>query len=137
MKLNEYMAKLDEMYQYHTENGEEKSMDKLKFLGDYVFDFTTYDDNITRAFSGLMLEVIACILNKTTFEYQAKSENHYVNYLIMVNMPFLKDKLEWGSSIRGAWFDYYKGDGYQVLGEYLPASDLEKFLKAVSKWMGA
>ena len=41
---------------------------------------------------------------RTTFEY---IESNHFNYLLMVNMPFFKDKLEWGGSIRGAWWDLH------------------------------
>ena len=53
-----------------------------------------------------MLEVIDVIINQTQFEY-IKDEAKYLNYLTMVNMPFLSNKIEWGTSIRGAWFDEY------------------------------
>ena len=41
-------------------------------------------------------------LDKKSFDYHQKSDEQYINYLTMVNTPFLIDKLEWGTSIRGA-----------------------------------
>jgi hypothetical protein len=32
----------------------------------------------------------------------------------MVNMPFFKGKLEWGMSIRGAWWDLYGDRKFEI-----------------------
>ena len=44
--------------------------------------------------------------NSKTFEYQEEEESENYNwFLIMCNMLFFADKLNWGTSIRGAWWD--------------------------------
>lgn len=75
---------------------------KVAFLGNNIFDFTTYDDDMDKLFGQKALDVCVAITEKTTFEYQ---KDNYQWYLIMVNMPFFEGKLEWGTSIRGAWWD--------------------------------
>lgn len=106
----------------------ENPYSKLTFVGECVFNFTTYDDAVSEAFAGLMLEVIGSIMNRTTFDYQRKSPQHYINYLIMVNMPFLKDKLEWGGSIRGAWLDESVGEPYRITQSItVPRMELTQF----------
>ena len=77
---------------------------RLEWLGEYIFDFTTYDGNMSALFARKAIEVCSAINNKTTFLYIEDSDN-YQWFLIMCNMPFFADKLEWGSSIRGAWWD--------------------------------
>lgn len=78
-----------------------------QFLSDEVFNFTLYDAGMDKQFASSMLEVIAAILERKTFDYQAQSDEKYKEYLTMVNMPFLKGLLNWGGSVRGAWLDEY------------------------------
>lgn len=75
-----------------------------EYLAAEIFEFVTYDAAIDELFVRKAIEVMLAIDKRSTFEYQASDEN-YRWYLIMCNMPFFKDKLEWGTSIRGAWWD--------------------------------
>ena len=84
-------------------------LSKWEYLASEVFDFTTYDREIDELFAQKALEVCTAITRKQTFDYQKDTEN-YKWYLIMCNMPFFIDKLEWGTSIRGAWWDNYSQD---------------------------
>ena len=69
------------------------------------------------------------------FEYIEKEEQ-YTNYLIMINMPFLQDKLEWGSSVRGAWFDDAKSYHIDPLGKLkVNEGDLSIFIKILLDWI--
>ena len=86
---------------------------RLEFLGVNVFDFTTYDGEMDKLFGSKALEACKAINDKKTFEYQ-KDEENYKWYLIMVNMPFFEKKLEWGTSIRGAWWNLH-GDAEFIL----------------------
>ena len=76
---------------------------RLEYLSDYIFDFTTYDDEMAELFARRALEVCAAISNSTTFDY-IKDAAQYRWYLVMCNMPFFADKIEWGPSVRGAWW---------------------------------
>jgi hypothetical protein len=76
---------------------------RLEYLSDYIFDFTTYDGEMAELFASKALEVCSAISDSTTFEY-IKDTEQYRWYLVMVNMPFFADKLEWGTSVRGAWW---------------------------------
>lgn len=120
----EYLYKEDQMFLGHKKS-------KLKYVGDEIFKFTTYDGDATERFSIKMIEVIESIINKTTFEYQ---EDNYDTYLLMVNMPFLIDKLDWGTSIRGAWMDERKK--YKINNNLtIKGNDIVKFLKDVIEWV--
>ena len=92
---------------------DDEDMSPLKFLSDYVFDFTTYDDEVSELFARRALEVCAVITTGTTFEY-IKKEETIEWYLIMCNMSFFVDKLNWGSSIRGAWWDLHGGKTFEL-----------------------
>lgn len=76
---------------------------RLEYLSDYIFNFTTYDGEIAELFASKALEVCAAISGRTTFDY-IKDAEQYRWYLVMVNMPSFADKLEWGTSVRGAWW---------------------------------
>lgn len=106
---------------------------KYQFLGSTIFDFTTYDSEMDELFAKNMLEVIECILNRKTFEYQAISKEKYVNYLTMVNMPFLNEILEWGGSIRGAWFNDYCSP-VLFCDVTIPKQELTIFFKELLEW---
>jgi hypothetical protein len=90
-----------------------------------------------------MIEVIECIVNKTTFDYQNKSQKHYENYIMMCNAPFLVGKLEWGTSIRGAWLDEYGHHSEPQPREYeigitnlkIPKKDIVEFCKDLLEWV--
>ncbi len=77
---------------------------RLEFLSRNVFDFTTYDFQMDELFAKKAIECCEAITNGTTFEYIEDSENHKW-FLLMCNMPFFYEKIEWGTSIRGAWWD--------------------------------
>lgn len=102
---------------------------KIEFIGNTIFDFTTYDSEMDEYFALKMIEVIECIINRTTFDYQ---KDNYINYLTMVNMPFLSEKLEWGGSIRGAWIDNFKE--YKIAEIEIEKEELELFLSQLIKW---
>jgi len=113
---------------------------KTEFVGEDIFDFVTYDANVTEMLANKMLEVINVILNKSNSQYQENPQN-YLTYLMMVNMPFLKDKLDWGTSIRGAFFDEYghhsdKEDFYRITPELnVPKKEIKHFLSQLILWV--
>lgn len=78
---------------------------KLDYLGDHIFNYTTYDGEVSELFALKTVEVIKAINNRTVFEY-IKNEDNYKWYLLICNMPFVRGRIDWGTSIRGAWWDY-------------------------------
>lgn len=77
---------------------------RLEYLAEYIFDFTTYETQFSELFAKRALEVCSAINKNETFEYIEKLGCCFW-YSLMVNMPFFVDKLEWGDSICGAWWD--------------------------------
>lgn len=100
-------------HSFDVAQAQDEITDRLEFLGVYIFDFTTYDSEMDQLFGKKALEVCKAISDKKTFEYQEDEEN-YKWFLVMVNMPFFKDKLEWGTSIRGAWWALYGDDKFEL-----------------------
>ena len=115
-----------------------EDLSRLAFVGGMIFNFTTYDSSIDEILATKMLEVIEAILNKNTFEYIEGSEENYMNYLTMVNMPFFKYKLSWGTSIRGAWFESYAWKGktfdFDCGRIAVKGEEMEEFFKQLIEW---
>lgn len=140
----DYKQELERLFQLEMETSICPPISRLSFIGNYIFDFTTYDDEMDELLASKMLEVIDCILNNKTFDYHRHGEDkeNYTNYIIMVNMPFLKDKIEWGTSIRGAWFDEYghysePQPPYYNMGYIdfkVPKSEIKQFMKDLLEW---
>jgi hypothetical protein len=78
---------------------------RLEYLSDHIFNFATYDGEMSELLARKALEVCAAVSGGKTFDY-IKDPEQYRWYLVMCNMPFFAERLEWGTSIRGAWWDY-------------------------------
>jgi len=114
------------------------AMTKLEFLSSEIFDFATYDSNMDELFASKAIEVCEAITEGSTFEYIENRENHKW-YLIMCNIPFFSSRIEWGISIRGAWWTnskyyscgLYDGDE-QITDEIeFTCEEWEKFIQAI------
>jgi len=101
----DYLKLLERSYELSLHN-ECPPQNRLDFLGEAVFGFTTYDSGPNALFAKKAVEACEAINNKATFDY-IKDPDNYQWYLLMVNMPFFSNRLEWGTSIRGAWWNYY------------------------------
>jgi hypothetical protein len=118
---------------------------RLEFLSDYIFDFTTYDGEMAELFARKALEVCAAISNGSTFDYIKDTEN-YRWFLWLCNTPFFEDKIEWGTSIRGAWWDskpveldtcgLWRGDE-QITELVLNGAEWQEFLGAMREFAEA
>ena len=125
-----YYKALEKLYKERA-NINDDNLSKRAFLSNYIFDYTTYDENMDIILAERTLEVIKHISNKTTFDY-IMVENNYLNYITIINMKFMNDKLDWGTSIRGAWFDHdYSGE---IWGIKIKDGELGQFMKELLEW---
>jgi hypothetical protein len=76
---------------------------RLAYLSEHIFNFTTYDGEKDEFFGRKAVEVCAAINDGKTFDF-IKDADNYTWFLVMCNMPFFAERLEWGTSIRGAWW---------------------------------
>ncbi|BBB59896.1 hypothetical protein UNDKW_1623 [Undibacterium sp. KW1] len=102
-KTGNYKNLLENSYRIQCELDDE--MSRSAFLADYIFCFTTYDSDIGEMFARKALEVCAAISNQTIIRY-TENEDDYRWYLLMINMSFFAGRLNWGTSIRGAWWNH-------------------------------
>ena len=79
---------------------------KYRFLASIVFEITTYDTSLSAEFGRDILEVMEIISKRSSFEYIRNKED-YRKFIIVVNILNQYGWIEWGTSIRGCWFDNY------------------------------
>jgi hypothetical protein len=104
----DYKTLLEHSFNTEKLYGECPADSHLEFLSENVFNFTTYDAGMSELFGSKAVEVCLAITQKTTFEYLKDEENHRW-FLLMCNMPFFSHRIDWGTSIRGAWWQPNKG----------------------------
>lgn len=122
----------------------EKDLTRLEYLSQNIFDFTTYDGEMDKIFAAKAVEVCNAITESTTFEY-IKDQENYRWYLMMCNTVFFADRLDWGTSIRGAWWDYHIKlescglweDGKQLREINFTQTKWKEFIKAVIEFSKA
>ena len=99
----DYLEMLEESYEEYKQWEHENFHTKLNFLADAIFGITTYENSIARSMAQEFLQVCEAISNNTTFDFISSGEGCNI-YLRTINYPFFMDRIEWGSSIRGAWW---------------------------------
>ena len=80
-----------------------------------VFGLVTYDAGLDEIFVRKIIKVCKVILNNETFEYIDTDETNYTNYILVCQLLDKKGWINWGTSIRGAWFE--PNDGCDLLIE--------------------
>lgn len=82
---------------------------KYEWAASSIFNLATYDGDLDELFVKKILEVIKVILDGTNFEY-IKDETNYRAYILVCQLLKEMNWINWGSSIRGAWFDDFISD---------------------------
>ncbi len=116
---------------------------RLQWLASEVFGFTTYESEVATLLACKALDVCEAINEATTFDYIANQDDH-MWYLIMVNMPFFTDKISWGTSIRGTWWQTPYGkdsysleycdtflEGHEIRDWTIPQEEWETLIKSI------
>lgn len=78
---------------------------RAAFLCDKVFGITTYDEDVSELMGRVMIDVCEAITDRTTFDY-IKEPVRYHWFVLMCNMPWLAARINWGTSIRAAFWEY-------------------------------
>ena len=104
MKQHDYLKMLEDGHAETDSFQGGSRTSRLEYLSDQIFDFTTYESEMAELFAGKAVEVCSAISDGNTFDYIGVSDENRMWYLLMCNMPFFAGRLEWGTSIRGAWW---------------------------------
>jgi len=102
--MMDYRELLEHSYAVMKSWRDDTELSRMGYLSYAIFDFTTYDSGMDELFATKAAEVCAAINDGRTFDYIKDAED-YKWYLLMCNMPFFVGRLNWGGSIRGAWWD--------------------------------
>ena len=116
--------------------GGERQPTRLEFLSDHIFEFTTYDSEIAEEFARKALEVCRAINERRTYEY-IRDPASYRWFLLMCNMPFFSERLSWGASVRGAWWDtppHKKVIEFGSCGLFLGGEQITDLTLTVDQW---
>lgn len=84
---------------------------RMQYLTSDVFSFTLYDSAMHELFGQKAVEVCQAISGQKTFEY-IEDHGNYQWFLVMCNMPFFSSRIEWGTSVRGAWWGMASGQPF-------------------------
>ena len=89
-------------FAYYVECLEDR--DIYEWAADRIFDLTTYDGSLDKLFVRTILGICGVILNRQTYAF-IKDDNMYVVYIVVCQLLKKKSWINWGTSIRGAWFE--------------------------------
>ncbi|MCL2310894.1 MAG: hypothetical protein FWC41_00185 [Firmicutes bacterium] len=115
-----------------TYNSDEYSLYEKKCIWfcETILNFAAYDDDISLKWGKIIIEVMKVIYRRQNFEY-IKDKSNYEKYLMVANILNKLGIIEWGTSIRGAWFDIGKMEPHYALGNqplFNDEDELEQFL---------
>lgn len=105
----DYLKLLQDDFKSYTDEQESPAVSRLEYLSENIFQFFTYDSSTNELFAKKAIEVCQAITNRKTFEY-IEDRQQYLWYLMLCHVPFFAKRINWGSSIRGAWWDFDSSD---------------------------
>jgi hypothetical protein len=76
---------------------------KWEFVAGEVFGLTTYDGEMDELLVKDIIEVFSAIRSKSSYEYISDRAN-YIKFVTALNLGNCGSWLDWGTSVRGAWF---------------------------------
>ena len=116
---------------------------KSSFIASGIFDLSTYDDELDEKFTKQLLEVCNAITQRKTWDL-VRNPRKYPKFILYLHLPFFKNKITWGTSIRGAFWDYHKiqikscelwdEDEKQILSLDFSHEEWTTFLSALNKF---
>lgn len=121
--MGKYTDKLKSNFLEDLENANGQEFDFYDYLAEAIFDISTYESEVQEKLVTWCIESCRAILNRKTFEFISEPENNFA-YLTVLQFSFFQRKIEWGTSIRGAWFNLEKGSKLPYeFSEYICSDD--------------
>ena len=82
---------------------------KHEWIATNVFGLATYDAGLDKIFVDVIFNICKVILEQDTYEFIESSDDNYIVYILVCQLLDRMKWIEWGTSIRGAWFaeSYY------------------------------
>lgn len=88
---------------------------KYDWCANYVFMLFTYDEELAEIFIKKIFEVCKAILERKTFEFIKESDEKYRQFIIVCNLLCRFEWINWGTSIRGAWFEKHRSNQKPII----------------------
>jgi hypothetical protein len=85
-----------------------------EWAASYIFGLSTYDGKLDEHFVKIIIDVCKTIDTRNTFKMIEQSDMRYITYIIGCQLLKHKNWINWGTSIRGAWFDYGSCDAEPI-----------------------
>lgn len=85
-----------------------------EWAASYIFGLSTYDGELDEHFVKIIIDVCKTIDSRNTFKMIEQSDVYYIAYIIVCQLLKHKNWIDWGTSIRGAWFDYGNRDAEPI-----------------------
>ena len=105
------MSNVKDLYKAHYEfylHCFDGDRSKHEWAAREIFNLTTYDDYLDNLFVETILEVCKAIYENRTFKY-IENQQRYLKYILVCQLLDNFRWIEWGTSIRGAWFQESHG----------------------------
>lgn len=83
---------------------------KYDWAASEVFGLVTYDGELDKLFVERICDVCKYIAAGKTYEFINMSPENYITYSLVCQVLYKKRWINWGTSIRGAFFDGYYSD---------------------------
>jgi hypothetical protein len=111
-----------------------------------LFGLTTYDTGIDRILGRKIIDALLMIAEKRVYDIIDTNYEAYLDLITVINFKKIEDMLNWGTSIRGCWFDFSDGafepidnltrftdETYPVIKT---AEEMHAFLKGADLFLG-
>ena len=105
----------------------------FEFVAEDIFNLTTYDSWIDYVFTRYLLSIMTAIYDRKTFDFIKSSKDNYLVFITICNLLDNKGWIEWGTSIRGCWFDSSYSEKYLFEEEKIPFNDNN--VKVFVEWL--
>ena len=141
----DYLKMLETSYKIEQE--EDQYLSRGTYICENILGVFTYEYKLSEEFGKKFVEICSLISRREVFEYIEREDNERW-YLIMVNFPFFSNRIEWGTSIRAAWWaDSSNGDmnlessglydekGEQILNIIFDGREWSLFIAAMSEFL--
>lgn len=94
-----------------------KPRSRLEYLADNIFDFTTYDSEISELLAKEAVKVCRRISGELPNTGLTFEESTW--HAVMCNMPFFHERIDYGTSIRTAWWSIEGANNLSTSGVYV------------------
>ncbi len=119
--MNNWLEILE--YNYKREVDDSGEMLKTEFVANNILGIFTYSNMTDHFLCVKTLEVMEAIHYRKTFDYITNTEDN-LWYMAVLHMDFLSNKISWGTSIRGAfWESFHAGMPHNPKGSLAEIGD--------------